>query len=253
MEYVLLGALALGLMLFVAGWLSVVAAGFQRHPVTGLFALVPGLNLVALPSLWHRVSGWVITGFVGVVLAGVAWYAGADAHLYRHARHLGVHAPDVSPAPSVVAATAAVAAVPASAEAVTHTIEIPAEARAQTAVPPAAGTEPAPAPTPAAAAVEAVSPAPPVPVAPPVVTRDLPDAALYHVVFEDIAVSKLTGREGQYVRITQYDGRRREGKILNVSADAIGLEERQEGGFITQPVKLSDIRAASIMTRKGGG
>ncbi|QLQ30834.1 MAG: hypothetical protein HZT40_03555 [Candidatus Thiothrix singaporensis] len=101
MEYVLVGAFALGMLLFLVGWLSVVVAGFRRHPLTGLLALMPGVNIVALPSLWHKVSGWVITAFVGAVLAVIAWFAGADTHVYSQVRGVGVavHAPN-PPAPS---------------------------------------------------------------------------------------------------------------------------------------------------------
>lgn len=243
MEYVLLGALGLGLLLFVLGWLMVVIAGFQRHPVTGLFALLPGINLVALPSLWHRVSGWVITGFVGVLLALVAWFAGANAQVSRHAQALGM---DVA-APPVEAAV-----VPAP-QSVTHTVELAAE-RQQAAPAPAtqqlALAIPAAAPVPAQA--EAVQPAPPPAPAPLPPTEDLPANALYHVVFKEIGVDKLSGTEGKYVRITQKDGRRREGKVLSASADSIELEERMDSGSVTLPVKLGDIRAASLMTSQSG-
>ena len=48
MEYVLLGALLVGVLLFLAGWLAVVIKGFQRHAVTGVFALIPVLNVCLL-------------------------------------------------------------------------------------------------------------------------------------------------------------------------------------------------------------
>lgn len=235
MEYVLLGTFILGLLLFVIAWLFVVVSGFQRHPVTGLVALVPGLNVLALPSLWHKVSGWVITGFIGVLLALVAWFAGASTHVYARAQVLGVDAP----APTVASATGETAVPPA--EAVTHTIEIPAQARTPAA--PEAATAPP--------AVASVPSAPEPQPALPAVTKDLPATALYHVGFQDIAVGQLTDHAGQYVRITQHDGRRREGKVLSATADAIELEERVGSGSVTLVLKLADIRSAAVMARKG--
>lgn len=76
MEYVLLGVLLLGAVLFLLGWLVMAVLCFQRHPITGLLALIPAVNLLALPAMWHRVGGWVITSFIGVLLAAVAWFAG---------------------------------------------------------------------------------------------------------------------------------------------------------------------------------
>lgn len=246
MEYVLLGVLLLGIVLFLLGWLVMVVICFQRHPVTGLVAMLPGINILALPATWHRVSGWVITGFIGVLLAGAAWFAGANQHVYRYAHTLGMNTA-VPPAETPARVAAPAATPEAAPQPVTHTIEIPPEARA----------------TPAAAALPAAQPAvapEPVPVAPPPPTpeellagaKDLPANALYHVVFESMAVSKLSGSEGQYVRITQKDGHRREGKVNAVSAHEIGLEERLEGGTVTRTIKTDDIREAFIMTRKQG-
>lgn len=259
MEYILLGALLLGMALFVLGWLMVAVAGFQRHPVTGLLALLPVLNVVALPSLWHRVSGWVITGLVGALLAGVAWFAGANAHAAHYAQALGLPVEATPAAPDI--APAAVAA-PPPAEVVTHTVELPA---ARPSVP-AAAPSPQPATVPLSlpavaqpvvlakpavatpAPVEPVLPAPPQPLPP---TEDLPAKALYHMVFKELAVDKLPGNEGRYVRVIQKDGRRREGKVLSATADTIELEERMTNGSVTLPISLGDIRSASIMTSEG--
>lgn len=262
MGYVLLGALLLGILLFVIGWLVVVVNGFQRHPVTGLFALIPGLNILTLPSLWHRVSGWVITGFVGLLLAVGAWLGGADAHLYKQAQSLGMN---VTPPPAEPEATTTAEASPQS---VTHTIEIPAEARskpAETAAAqpatepltlPPAGAKPTAteAPVQAAAPAEAPQAAPtPTTPAPPIAPeKELPANALYHIVFKSIAVNKLADTSGQYVRIVQKDGSHHEGKVHTATAGEIMLEERMNSGSVTRTIKLNDIREASVMSSKQG-
>lgn len=267
MEYVLIGALGLGILLFVIGWLVVVANGFQRHPVVGLLSLIPGVNLLVLPSLWYRVSGWVITGFVGVLLALGAWFSGADEHLYKQAQSLGMNV--APPAPEAESSEPAP-------QSVTHTIEIPAAARskpattepAQAAVP-AVATEalalppadakpvetsvPVQAAAPAEAAPPQAAPTPTTPAAPLAPDKDLPANALYHIVFKKIAVDKLADTQGQYVRVVQKDGTSREGKVHTSSGAEILLEERMDGGSVTHTIKLDSIREASIMTREKGG
>lgn len=234
MEYVLLGVLLLGAVLFLLGWLVMAGLCFQRHPVTGLVALIPGVNLLTLPAMWHRVGGWVITSFIGVLLAAVAWFAGGNQHVYRHVQAMGI--PIAAPVPS--APTVRQPADAAQSTGVTHTIAIPAAARTTQAE---ATTATAPA-----------TPAAPNPAELLVGAKALPSSALYHVVFNSIAVGKLADNAGQYVRIVQKDGHRREGKLITATANEIGLEERMDGGAVTRTLKLSEIREAFLMTHEKG-
>ena len=216
MEYLLLGVLLLGVVVFVLGWLVMAGICFQRHPVTGFIALIPGVNMLTLPAMWHRVSAWVITSVMGLLLASVAWFAGANTQVYSRAHAIGLNVA----APPASLADAATQQPPVA----THTIDIPSEAR--TAAPP---------PTP----VDVLAGA-----------KTLPTAALYHVVFKPIEVSELTDKTGQYVRITQKDGREHEGKLMSVSGSDIGLEERQGGGSTIRTIRLSEIHAAALMTHE---
>ncbi len=93
MEYLLLGAFVIGLLLFVLSWLRVIFAGFNHHFITGLFSIVLVLNLLVLPSLWHRVYRWVLTGAIGLLVAIGCWYAGADQHVYRYTHNTDPAAP----------------------------------------------------------------------------------------------------------------------------------------------------------------
>jgi hypothetical protein len=238
MEYVLLGVLLLGAVLFLMGWLVMAGLCFQRHPVTGLVALIPGVNVLTLPAMWHRVGGWVITSFIGVLLAAVAWFAGASNHVYRYAHTLGFNVA----APASTSEPATATAQPAG---VAQTIAIPPAARTTP-----AGTPTAAAPvTPVAAPVQ---PAAPNPAALLAGAKALPSSALYHVVFNSIAVSKLADNASQYVRIVQKDGHHREGKLIIATANEIGLEERLDSGAITRTIKLSEIREAFLMTHEKG-
>ena len=247
MEYALLGALGLGLLLFVISWLVVVVKGFQRHPITGIFALIPGLNIVTLPSLWYRVSGWVITGFVGFVLTLGAWFGGAQNVLNQQLQHFGLAVATPAAPPANVPNTPAPAATTAVAPTPVTTTALP--------LPPANATpNPAanqPAPTPVATQPAPASTAAAPNVATVVPDHELPKSALYHIVFTALPVDKLGENVHNYVRITQKDGHVREGKLLAATDVELQLEERDDKGVSNpQSIKRSAIRDAAIMTKR---
>ncbi len=272
MEYVLPAVLALGVLLFVIGWLVVIVTSINRHPFMGILALIPGLNVLVLPAIWHRVGGWVITSIVGVLLAVGAWFMGAGDQLKHHLKGLGV---DIGTPVVQVAA-------PANAQQATggvQTIEIPRNAQGSAVQAPVATTAettplalpkagsagntppaatqtlelpkagentPATAPVPAAApATSANTPAAPLPLP----TEELPANALYRLEFKDVAVDKLNDAEGKYIRVTQKDGRKREGKIQSISDGEITLEERVDGGMVTRPLKIDEVRQAAMLMK----
>ena len=246
MEYVLLGALLVGVLLFLAGWLAVVIKGFQRHAVTRVFALIPVLNVVTLPSLWHRVSGWVMVGFVGFLLAIGAWLGGAPTQLQQQAKRfgLGIGAPPAAvavtantPAPSVKPTVAT-----ASNALTTTALSLP-PAQPQTAAPVNNTTVPVqstpPTAVPVAQTPETASSA--------IQAQALPSKALYHMVFEALPLDKVGDNTGSYLRIVQKDGKRREGKLQNVTNTEITVEEREEGGVKSQTFKLNELREVFIL------
>jgi hypothetical protein len=192
--------------------------------------------------MWHRVGGWVITSFIGVLLAAVAWFAGASNHVYHHAQAMGITIAAPAPTSEPASPTSAETVQPAG---MTHTV----------AIPPAARTTPAGATTAAAPVTPAAAPAQPAALNPAELlagAQALPSSALYHVVFNSIAVSKLADNANQYVRIVQKDGHHREGKLITATANEIGLEERLDSGAITRTIKLSEIREAFLMTHENG-
>lgn len=238
MEYALLAALLLGVVLFLLGWLMVVAKGFQRHPVTGLFALIPILNLITLPSLWHRVSLWVWTAALGLLLATGAWLGGAKTQVQTQASSLGINLPSTLP---------------------TETPKPPSEANtaAKTAVTATLALPSTPQPAPAVATVNHADPTPVVKTPQPAPAPDtpleaLPSQALYHLVFEPIALDTLTQNIGKQVRITQKNGRKQEGKLTHATTTSITLETRDGQGASPQVLQYHDIREAFVMLRKGG-
>lgn len=239
MEYALLTALLLGVVLFSLGWLMVVIKGFQRHPITGLFAFIPILNLIILPSLWHHISSWVWTSALGLLLATGAWLGGAKAQVQTQASSLGINFSRTPP---------------------TETSTPPSEANApaKTAVTVAVTLPPTPQPNPTVAKINHADPAAPAvktpqPASEPDMPLEaLPSEALYHLAFEPIALDALTKNIGKQVRITQKNGRKQEGKLTHATTTSITLEIRDAQGTSPQVLQYHDIREAFVMLKKGG-
>ena len=78
MELAVLIITAIGIFLFSVSYLKFAYKGFRHHFVTGLLALIPVINLIALPTLWDRTRSMLMIGFVGLIAAVIAWFAGAD-------------------------------------------------------------------------------------------------------------------------------------------------------------------------------
>ena len=77
MELAVLIAAAVGILLFAISYLKFAYEGFRYHLITGLLALIPVINLVALPTLWDKTSRMLMIGFVGLIIAAGAWFLGA--------------------------------------------------------------------------------------------------------------------------------------------------------------------------------
>ena len=77
MEIAVLIAAIIGITLFVISYLKFAFEGFRFHVITGLLALIPVLNLIALPTLWDRTNKWLILGVIGLAVAAGSWFAGA--------------------------------------------------------------------------------------------------------------------------------------------------------------------------------
>jgi hypothetical protein len=231
MEYLLPAALILGAFLFILSWIMVIVFGFKHHPVTGIVAFVPGLNVLILPTIWHRVSGWVITGFVGLLIAAAAWGLGALDQISKHGLNLSSKVG--IPAESI--GLNQISTQPATPMRHTQANTVPLTL-------PAAGT------TQAATITTPTIPQPTTTVTVP--TEPLPTAPLYKLVFETIQIGKIDDYENQYVQLTQTDGRKRSGRLIELKGDEVTLDERTAGQSASTPIKLNSIRQAAVLVKQ---
>ncbi len=218
MESILIPALALGLLLLLFGWIRVIFASFKHHPTTGLLSLVPVVNVLTLPSVWHRVGGSVIAGFIGFVLAIGSLMLGAGAQVSKVSGGMGISMPSTTtaskPAPSTT----------------TNNLPLPA---AQT-------------PKPASA---------PIVTKPPMVdattgAMELPKAALYTMAYKPLGLDQLAEHYGSYLRLTRKDRSRIEGKLLNIENQEVIVQQRTDTGQIEHKLPLKSIEMAEIMERE---
>ncbi|MGB1311653.1 MAG: hypothetical protein ACPG47_10590 [Leucothrix sp.] len=210
MEYLLITAFIIGLLLFVLSWLRVVFAGFGHHFVTGIVSAIPVINLLVLPSLWHKVYAWVLAGIIGLLVAVGCWYSGADQHVYRYAYDAGINVP----APQQTSQTEG------------HNLDFGKSKQTTT-------------------VMDSDTPAIPLPSG-----KELPKNALYRMSYQKVDANKLGQYAGRYVRLTRIDRKKFEGKVLGADDKGIIIERRVNGGVIEQKVNFSDITESEVMSKK---
>ena len=198
MEYLLIIAFAIGLLLFLVSWLRIIIAGFAHHFLTGIVAFIPVVNVLVLPSVWHQVYGWFMAGFIGLLLAIATWFAGADKQVYQHAHQAGFELPTKQDSTPV-----ATGDLPAHQEAVE--VKLPATTNQTT---------------------TSTNDDPNKPAAPLPTGSDLPKAALFSMSYKSVEAKQLGEYQGQYIRLTQKDRRQFEGKLLGTDADSLRIERR---------------------------
>ena len=211
MEYLLLGAFVIGLLLFVLSWLRVVFAGFGHHFVTGIVSIVPVLNLLVLPSLWHKVHSWVLAGIIGLLVAVGCWFAGADKHVYRytHSTGLDLHVPQNG---------VGTEGLDLNQNNTAHNIS---------------------------ESGDSATPAAPLPSG-----KALPKSALYSMTYKEADANSLGQYVGHYVRVTRIDRKRVEGKVMGADDRGVVIERRINSGSIEQKINFSDITHAEVMKKQ---
>lgn len=204
MESILGIATLIGLVLLVIGYLLIVFAGFRHHTMTGIIAMIPVLNILIIPSTWHRASVGFIIGTVGLVITTIGWFAGGSGYFYQQ---FSIPKPHQAQTETQQVQASSVPLPEGQKEAPKE--EKPAEEKQQSPL----SNRP----------IGAIIP--------------LPDKPLYKLVYKDADRNELKQLIGEYIRITDKKKLRYEGKLENIKGEKISLK----AGINTADFKLSDI------------
>lgn len=219
MDYVLISAFAIGLLLFVLSWLRIIFASFGHHFLTGLVSLLPVVNMLILPTVWHKVYGWFLAGLLGLLVAVIAWFAGADKRVHAYTHQAGITIPKLS---SEVVATG--------------DMPITTEDNAPNASNGSSNL-----------LINSNNSTPAMPLGD---GKELPKTALYRMAYQKVNINQLSNHIGQYIRITQINRRTLEGKLLSISNDHLVLERRVNGGLMEQQILKNEIETTEVMTKE---
>ncbi|MCK5917973.1 MAG: hypothetical protein KAG34_06090 [Cocleimonas sp.] len=85
MENALSIIVVLGGLLFIYSFIKYALTGFRYHPITGLLALIPVVNIITLPTLMDgKIIRLILFGLLGLLFAIAAWFLGAEKSIYQH-------------------------------------------------------------------------------------------------------------------------------------------------------------------------
>jgi len=214
MELALSIALIVGIILFVIGLFIVVLGGFKHHFFTGIIALIPFLNIIILPSVWHRSHIGFYLGIVGAVLAVGAWYGGGNQYLVSEAGKFGLNLPN------------------AQQQSVNKLSEKPSQQTSGSTLQETKNTVKKE----QDAALEQAN-----------ISdykgdvKELPKQILYRLVFEAVEDNDTSGLSGEHVRLRQKKGKIIEGKVLESNSSALVIEYVENNANVTLEVKADTI------------
>lgn len=227
METALSIALLVGIFLFVLGLLVVIWAGFKHHFLTGIIAIFPFLNVIILPSVWHRSSIGFYLGIIGALLTLGAWYGGGNQYLPVEAAKYGINLPShttVTTDNNTEEASNSESSVESIGNSATENTE------AQTNVETAKSVEPDYVPTGD--------------------VQGLPPKALYQLTFKNIDTTDLSDLEGEYVRVKQNNGKTVEGKVSKSDTSSLFIDSHNYSGNIAIEVKAGNIRTLEKLVKE---
>jgi len=211
MEIAVLIAAIIGIILFVLSYLKFAFEGFRYHLITGLLALIPVLNLIALPTLWDRTYKMLITGVIGLVIAAGAWFAGAGNTFQSY---WGGKQNTVAVSSPSIAVNNADTVIGNNPNAATVSDNQNTAALNQDRL----------------------------------LTR-LPSKAMYRLDFESVPANKIQSFVGRIVRITDVDHNVTDGRITSITPSSAFIEQSGDGQ-IAYEMMLSNIKSVEVMVKK---
>jgi hypothetical protein len=231
MENALTIIVVFGGLLFIYSFIRYALAGFRYHPVTGLLALVPVVNIIALPTLMDsKIIRIIIIGIIALLLAVVAWFLGADKSLYQHISKLQGQPVAVSNVnqhidnkqKTIISATDVTAL---SAQA---TGAIKNSAAEEVVVASSADMQIAPR---------------------PVYIVDLPKQALYNMQFIDAPVQQLSTLKGRTVRIVTRKDAILEGRLEKITSSSAFILRTGDSN-IAYEMLISNIKQIKVLVKR---
>ena len=213
MELALSIALIVGIILFVIGLFIVVLGGFKHHFFTGIIALIPFVNIIILPSVWHRSHIGFYLGMVGAILAVGAWYGGGNQHLVTQAGQFGLNLSSTNQQSVSTSLSSSQKSNNISAQNTDNAVKIKKEiAPEQAKVSDYEGD-----------------------------IKELPKQILYRLEFETVEDNDTSGLSGEHVRVQQKKGKIIEGKVLDSNRSALVIEYMENNANVTLEVKADTI------------
>ena len=211
MQLALLILAGLGALLFIISFLGYVISGFRHHFVTGLIATLPVLNIITLPSLWHKSSRKFIVGLIGLIIFIGAWFLGADKGIQNL---LSRQVSSVSKEVVVISAA-------------------PSNSNQQSTTTNEAVVESLPIKSNRSQSLNEGD------------MLDLPKKALYKMGFDIVPVSQINTLQGRIVQITKTDNTQIEGRIKSISPGSVILD-----GLFENELPLASIKQLKLMVKK---
>ena len=213
MELVFTIVASLGALLILIGYLGFVFAGFRHHFVTGIISALPVLNIVTVPALWRKAGPKVITSIIGLVIVIASWFLGANTGIQKY---VGMLKGDKQTTQTVIT-----------------TVANPAPSATTISAAPSISTQIAPVATPLSSNNFTLDESK---------MQQLPKKALYRMTFDVVPLDKVQSLKGRVVKIITTKGDQFEGRINNVTASSIIIQNNE--------LPITNIKQISLMVKK---
>ena len=226
MEFALSIALIIGIILFALGFFIVVWAGFKHHFVTGLIGLIPALNFIILPSVWHRAYIGFYLSIIGALITLGAWYGGGEQYMVSQAAKFGITLP-ISTTTEERDEISSVVTQANEENTLENTQQQPEAEKIKV--------------------VEVVDEESFIPSGD---LHSLPQQALYFLVFETVDIGNISSLKGKYVRIEQKDGNVIEGKVTKASHNGLFIGHDANSGSVAFEIKTDTISKLEKLVKR---